>query len=123
MPRPIEVPLPRERSCAAIARRLVERHFSYELDAHAIENLKLVATELVDNAYLHGEGEIQLRLQKLGPCVRVEVIDEGQDAEIRVRPNPTGVGGHGLQLVQRLASAWGAREGTAHVWAELWVAR
>jgi anti-sigma regulatory factor (Ser/Thr protein kinase) len=78
MRRPFEVPLPRERSCSAIARRLVERHFALELDPDVVDDLKLVTTELVDNAYLHGTGEIRLRLQLRGGRVRVEVLHDGE---------------------------------------------
>src|SRR5947209_19187229 len=119
MRRPFEVPLPRERACAAIARRLVERHFSFELGPGAMEDVKQVATELVENAYLHGKGEIRLRLQRREERVRVEVIDEGHSESIRLRRSRFGIRGEGLQLVDRLASAWGTHEGKAHVWAEL----
>lgn len=117
--RPFEVSLPRDRACAAIARRLVERHFSFELGPGAMADVKQVTTELVENAYRHGEGEIRLRLQRRDERVRVEVIDEGLSAAIRVRRSRFGAGGQGLLLVDRLASAWGTHEGRAHVWADL----
>jgi len=118
MRRPFEVPLPRERGCDAIARRLVERHFSFELGPDAMEDLKHVTTELVENAYLHGEGEIRLRLQLREERVRVEVIDEGHSDSIRFRRSRFGAA-RGLQLVDELASAWGTHEGKSHVWADL----
>src|SRR5579859_5002102 len=54
-----------------------------------------------------------------GEGLRVEVIDQGEGAAVRVRPRRTVEHGHGLKIVDHLASAWGAHEGTTHVWAEL----
>jgi hypothetical protein len=45
--------------------------------------------------------------------LRVELSDEGTNAQLRVRD------GHGLQIVEALASAWGVHAGSAHLWAEL----
>jgi anti-sigma regulatory factor (Ser/Thr protein kinase) len=99
---------------------LVEEHLSSEASAPALDDLKLVVSELVDNAYLHGRGEIQLKLGPGEHGVRIEVIDEGQGAAIRIRErSPDQLGGFGLRLVDGLSCAWGAYEGTTHVWAEL----
>ena len=119
MPSVIESDLPRERSCAALARRLVDEHFADELDVRTLDDLKLVVSELVDNAYIHGVGQIRI---KLTPClgqVRVEVLDEGEGAAIQIRALGATGGGHGLRLVDHLCSEWGAFEGSTHVWAEL----
>jgi anti-sigma regulatory factor (Ser/Thr protein kinase) len=80
----------------------------------------LVSSELVSNAYKHGDGKIELRLRLLGDRLRVEVIDEGRDQVPEVRPEPGDeTGGWGLQIVQRVALQWGVFEGTTHVWADL----
>jgi two-component sensor histidine kinase len=115
----LEIELPRERTCGAIARRAVEHHTAERLPPDALDDLKLVVTELVDNAYLHGEGRIRLKLDRGEASVRVEVIDEGEGAAIEVAQAPRRSGGHGLKIVDNLASSWGAFEGTTHVWAEL----
>lgn len=81
MRRPFEVELPRQRACAAIGRRLVERLFFDQLDGRGMDDLKLVTTELVENACRRGEGEIVLRLQQRDDRIRVEVLDECPEAE------------------------------------------
>jgi anti-sigma regulatory factor (Ser/Thr protein kinase) len=119
MLKPVQVELPRHRSCGATARRLVEEYAGDELKREELDDLKLVATELVSNAYLHGEGRIWLKLNRREQLIRIEVIDQGEGAAVNVRPARTVQHGHGLKIVDRLASAWGAHEGTTHVWAEL----
>jgi serine/threonine-protein kinase RsbW len=81
----------------------------------------LVVSELVTNAFLHGRGNIELRLRVQRPQrLVVEVVDEGRDAALEVREHdPQADGGWGLQIVDELALRWGAFEGTTHVWAEL----
>ena len=116
---PTEVELPADRSCAAIARRHVEQFVGGALADRDLTDLKLVVTELVDNAYLHGEGHIWLKLGAAETGIRVEVIDQGKGAAVNVKRSTTPEHGHGLRIVDRLATAWGAFDGTTHVWAEL----
>jgi anti-sigma regulatory factor (Ser/Thr protein kinase) len=119
MVKPVDVELPRHRSCGATARRLVEQHARHELSEGELDDLKLVVTELVDNAYLHGEGRIRLKLGHRRDRILVEVIDEGEGASVNVIRAASAEGGRGLKIVEQLARAWGAYEGTTHVWAEL----
>jgi anti-sigma regulatory factor (Ser/Thr protein kinase) len=114
----VEFELPRDRSCAAVARRTIEQHTA-DLDTETLGDLKTVASELVDNAYLHGEGQIRLKLDRSPDRIRVEVIDEGRGAAVLVNQQPTCEGGFGLRIVDELSGAWGAYEGTTHVWAEI----
>lgn len=116
----IEVRLPRDRSCAGRARRWLEDHVPPDADPQAVEDLKLVATELVQNALVHGRGDIRLRFEARHPDVlRVEVTDQGRNAAIAIREQGAQAGGWGLLLVDRLSADWGAFEGTTHVWAEV----
>jgi anti-sigma regulatory factor (Ser/Thr protein kinase) len=119
MPYAAQTRLPRKRECARIARRFVEEHTAAELDPDALDALKLVTSELVTNAYMHGQGQIRLRLNRYADRVVVEVIDRGHDAATKISERGPGPGGSGLMIVDRLSSAWGAYEGTTHVWAEL----
>jgi anti-sigma regulatory factor (Ser/Thr protein kinase) len=119
LPTLIESDLPRERSCAAIARRLLDEHFADDLDTRTLDDLKLVVSELVDNAYIHGVGQIRIRITPHPGQVTVEVLDEGEGAAIEIRALGATGGGHGLRLVDHLCSDWGAFEGSTHVWAEL----
>ena len=117
----LDVRLPREPGAAAQARRLVERYFGGQLSDEALDDVRLVATELVDNAYVHGEGQITLRLLQRKDRVRVEVIDQGQGAAIQIHHEEPSGQGHGLRMVDHICTEWGAYEGTTHVWAELLV--
>jgi anti-sigma regulatory factor (Ser/Thr protein kinase) len=119
MPYATQTGLPRVPECARIARRFVEEHMPAELDPDSLYALKLVTSELVTNAYIHGQGQIRLRLNRYADRVHVEVIDQGHDAAVKIREQGPGLGGSGLKIVDRLAYAWGAHEGTTHVWAEL----
>ncbi|HLY49777.1 MAG TPA: ATP-binding protein [Solirubrobacteraceae bacterium] len=123
MTQPLEVELPRERICTALARRLVEQQFGHALDPAMLQDLKLVVSELVDNAYVHGEGRIQVRLEQRAETMLIEVMDEGEGASVKIRKLGVRGGGHGLRLVDHLCSTWGSRAGATHVWAEMAVAR
>jgi anti-sigma regulatory factor (Ser/Thr protein kinase) len=114
----VEVELPRDRTCAGVARRTVEER-TVPLAAEIVDDVKTVVSELVDNAYLHGRGRIWLRLRRSCARLRVEVTDEGEGAVLAINPQPSSEGGYGLQIVASLSRAWGAYEGTTHVWAEL----
>jgi anti-sigma regulatory factor (Ser/Thr protein kinase) len=120
---PLEADLPRERRCGALARRFVEERYGSQLDGRTLEDLKLVVSELVDNAYVHGKGTIQLKLQRLADGVRIDVLDEGIDAKIEFRKLGAHGGGHGLRLVDHLCPAWGSFQGRTHVWAEMPIAQ
>ena len=84
-------------------------------------DLRLVISELVSNAVLHGPGtSIRLAVAIDGETVRGEVADDGDGAvEVRTRANGAGGGGHGLTIVDSLADRWGVYVGSTHVWFEL----
>jgi anti-sigma regulatory factor (Ser/Thr protein kinase) len=112
--------LPRELDCAARARAHVERELSPRAGDDTLVSALLVVSELVTNAYQHGEGMIDLRLRTDGERVRIEVIDEGTRNVPEIREaNEEAEGGWGLQLVETVAERWGVFEGTTHVWADV----
>ena len=116
----LRISLPRDDSCAAVARRLLREYVRDGIDEIAAHDLVLVVTELVTNAYRHGAGAISLRVERFPDRVRVDVYDEGTPGRIALRTRGAGDrGGRGLHLVDQLASGWGAAAGEAHVWAEL----
>ena len=90
-----------------------------------VDDTKLVATELVNNAVIHGTGRITLRAELRDDAVRVEVIDEGtrKAPKIRRQARIGDPGGRGLRIVEALAMRWGTFEGTTHVWADVALAR
>jgi two-component sensor histidine kinase len=114
----VDAELPRQPTCGAVARRIVETHFGARLDSGTLDDLKLVVSELASNAYAHGIGRIRLRLDGDEERVRVAVMDDGQGASIKIR-QVGAPGGSGLRLVDHICARWGAYEGSTHVWAEL----
>jgi two-component sensor histidine kinase len=105
--------------CAARGRRFAESQLDGELDPDTLEKVNLVVSELVTNAYQHGEGAIELRLDVHREKIRIEVVDQGSGAVPEIRENAGEGGGWGLMVIDTLATAWGVFEGTTHVWAEL----
>lgn len=110
-----QVRLPRGPTCARVARRLVDTHLVTP-NAEELADARTVVSELVSNAFVHGDGAIELRVALRRGRARIEVSDEGQDASIRLH---SGDMPHGLHLVDALALVWGTRPGSTHVWAEL----
>src|SRR6476646_9013542 len=99
--------LPRDSSAPGVARRAIAARFA-GLGAAAQADLRLVISELVSNAVLHGRGAITLRLQRDDDVVRGEVIDQGGGFERELRERgPEEVGGRGLQVVETLCTRWG----------------
>ena len=90
------------------------------MDARELADAKLLASELVTNALMHGQGRIEIRAELDENHLLVEVIDEGHGFERIVRKQDFNrVGGRGLHLVDALASRWGIHDGSSHVWFEL----
>lgn len=102
-----------------VARRVLAERLGRALSRDALANAKLVATELATNAYRHGRGRIELRAQLSGARLRIEMVDEGQGRVVQIPGNADAAGGRGLRIVAALADAWGAYEGTTHVWADI----
>jgi anti-sigma regulatory factor (Ser/Thr protein kinase) len=113
--------LPRGPSAPAQARGIVGQLLrGHQLPELLLENAQLVSSELVSNAYLHGTGEIELRLNLFEDRLRIEVVDDGHGQAPAVRERPADeTGGWGLRVVEQLARQWGVFEGTTHVWADL----
>lgn len=108
----------------AEARRAVTRRFA-TLPGPALDDLRLLITELVANAVLHSDlgpyDVIRVRVTADRGRVRAEVIDGEHEAQIAPKPlDPETPGGFGLHLVEELSERWGVRHGQATcVWFEL----
>jgi anti-sigma regulatory factor (Ser/Thr protein kinase) len=112
--------LPRNAASVASGRTAVDRF--KEPVAEKWETLRLLVSELLTNAVVHGEGEtmrLVLRIEH-GVC-RVEVIDGGNGfTPTATLPSPLAPGGRGLFLVDALSDDWGVYNGrSTHVWFEL----
>jgi anti-sigma regulatory factor (Ser/Thr protein kinase) len=116
----LEVELPREREASRVARQLLAERFGTSLTAQELDTVRLLVSELVNNAVLHGQGQITMKAQVDDAQVRVDVIDGGSGFERHVRRTGfDALGGHGLRIVEEESSRWGISEGTTHVWFEL----
>jgi anti-sigma regulatory factor (Ser/Thr protein kinase) len=110
----LQVNLPHSVQAPGIARRSLADWLTPAVDADELDAARLLVSELVTNAVVHGRGEITLR------ATLVEVIDEGRGFELTVRQlDFASIGGRGLAIVDAESSRWGIHEGTTHVWFEL----
>lgn len=115
-----EQELPRAPNAPGEARRALAGWYGTVLENDELYRAKLLASELVTNAILHGQGRIMLRSHIDEDRLLVEVMDEGEGFEHEVRRRDfEDVGGRGLSIVESEASRWGIHEGTTHVWFEL----
>ena len=85
------------------------------------EDLLLVVTELVSNAYDHGQRPVSLRVAVLPVRVRLEVTDTSTDPPVLGRSSISDTRGRGMLLIAALAVDWGYTTNPAGkvVWAEL----
>lgn len=88
----------------------------------ALDDAKVVISELVSNSVRYGQGQtvrISLTLGRDG-TLRGEVVDDGHGFVPPSDPPTHGVpDGLGLPIVDALVDDWGVREGSTHVWFEL----
>ncbi|MET8540818.1 ATP-binding protein [Kitasatospora sp. NPDC004799] len=90
------------------ARRLIRDQLtSWGWTGEPVDDLALIASELVTNAVVHacqGSGEVRLYLQEFDGDCRLEVWDPRGDLTVhRPRPHRLREGGRGLELVRQLA--------------------
>lgn len=118
--REVVASLPRDRHCASAARRFLRDELESRAAEQPLERALLTTSELVTNAWKHGKGTIELRIQTWSDRVRIEVIDEGENAVPKIRERAgDDSGGWGLRIVDDLVLQWGCYEGTTHVWADI----
>jgi anti-sigma regulatory factor (Ser/Thr protein kinase) len=88
----------------------------------ALDDVKLVVSELVSNSVRYGQGNtvrISLALDRDG-ALRGEVVDDG-DGFVSPRSPPAygAPDGLGLPIVDALVDDWGIETGSTHVWFEI----
>jgi anti-sigma regulatory factor (Ser/Thr protein kinase) len=116
--------LPASPASATTARSEVTSRLAARVTSGALEDVRLLLTELITNALRHSnmapEDEIGVTAALNDGTVRIEVHDPGRDGPVEVRDPGARGGGYGLFLVDRLTSDWGVDrlDGTT-VWAEL----
>ncbi|HSJ72610.1 MAG TPA: ATP-binding protein [Acidimicrobiia bacterium] len=80
------------------------------------EDALIVVTELVTNSVVHGPpgGSIEVETSVTGRGVHIEVADDGNCFQ------GMGPDGHGLQIVDSIATRWGVvHDSSCVVWADL----
>ena len=119
--RSFEWVLPHDARSPRVARNLLD-HRCQELDfpGEMRELVRLVATELVTNAFLHTGSALNLRFDIEPDHVRLEVSD---DEPLFRRPSLDrfATNGRGLHIIESLSSNWGVRSspGGKTVWATI----
>jgi anti-sigma regulatory factor (Ser/Thr protein kinase) len=112
--------LPRDRTAPRAARDWLGREFGAALGDGTLATAKLLVSEIVTNAVVHGQGEIVLRARLDRGRLCAEVIDQGQGFSWTVpAPDRERTQGWGLMLVAGEADRWGVDGVTTHVWFEL----
>ena len=106
------VDLPRDRRAACHARSLVDR-FECDLGPDRRGDAIMAVSELVTDAYFHGEGRIRLRLESAGHGLRAE-IESARDGV----PRDTG-GDTRLGIVRSLSDESGVDAAGALTWFEI----
>ena len=79
-----------------------------ELPEDTVYTARLLVTELVSNAVLHGQGQVVLTVAREQSGVRVEVHDDSARLPTVTDGPALAEHGAGLRLVAALASSWGS---------------
>jgi anti-sigma regulatory factor (Ser/Thr protein kinase) len=108
----------------SVARRAIREQFGEIITPDEQDMLRVLVTELVNNAVLHGgaddEHHVVVHLAVAPERLRGEVCDEGPGLDLDALPSCAEVGGNGFILVDCLASRWGvATDAGTCVWFEL----
>lgn len=103
--------LPSDLTAAFHARRHVEAA-CVGMPPDTVDVARLLVTELVSNAVLHGAGRVVLAVARDRQGLRVEVSDESPELPVVADSHHLMEHGAGLRMVAALASSWGteARE-------------
>jgi anti-sigma regulatory factor (Ser/Thr protein kinase) len=111
--------LPRAPVATGDARHVIRRRLGELLAENQLDDVLLVVTELVANALLHGRGEITLQIAFDGRRVSGLVGDDGAGFWAAAREPGSDIGGHGLEIVERLSESWGHADGSSDVTFEI----
>jgi anti-sigma regulatory factor (Ser/Thr protein kinase) len=79
------------------------------LSDQALENVELLASEVIANAVLHTDAPCDVSVTRTDERLRVEVTDTDPSLPSAVEAGPDDESGRGLLLVNALADAWGTR--------------
>ncbi|WP_330340149.1 ATP-binding protein [Streptomyces sp. NBC_00557] len=112
-----------ERNVPLARREVVHkvRTWGVPMDNETADAIRLVASELITNAVVHGEGPVTVALYHRPGRLVIDVLDGNSSAPQLSCPQDDDENGRGLALVDLLASrcAWEPSEGGKRVWAEI----
>ncbi len=94
----------------ARARDFVERFCEHQELPYLVDDIRLVASELVTNAVVHARTRIRVGIEEVPLCVKLTVYDGSADAtwlNLADRVLATDESGRGLWLVDACSAAWG----------------
>jgi anti-sigma regulatory factor (Ser/Thr protein kinase) len=109
------------------ARVAVAQHLHERVAVAALDNARLLVSELIANSLRHSDGpagsQVIVSVELGSDWFRIGVQDSGSGAVITARtPDLETGGGFGLTLVQKLSERWGVERlagGGTQVWAQL----
>ncbi|NAZ80891.1 ATP-binding protein [Kineococcus sp. R8] len=79
-----------------------------ELQEDTVESVLLLASEVVTNAVVHGDGMVHVSLERLGSTtLRIEVADDGGGMPLIGAQREDAESGRGMAMVELLSSRWG----------------
>ena len=111
-----------DKASAGHARRFVDEVLSRWHCQAVLDDVQLLVSELVTNAVVHADSDVEVAVRLLPDSVRIEVVDRAPADALRPsRPPQDSESGRGLMLVETLASAWGVEplETGKAVWFEV----
>lgn len=120
----IELDLPASPDAACTARSAVTQRFHANVAEKALDDVRLLVTELITNALRHAGlrpgDRVLFRASLADDRMRVEVHDPGRNGEVTQREPKGRGGGYGLYLLEQIAQRWGVeRNGGTVVWFEM----
>jgi anti-sigma regulatory factor (Ser/Thr protein kinase) len=114
-------------SAALVRHSIADDLAQFAFTQESVEDVVLVASELVGNAVLHGaptDGDLDISWDIERDAVVVRVLDGSPELPRRRASNTRDTSGRGLSIVAALALDWGVRR-TTHgklVWARVPIA-
>ncbi|KZB81730.1 ATP-binding protein [Amycolatopsis regifaucium] len=116
----VSLSLPVDVTAPAVARQAVRATLaSLGFDDLAADDVLLATSELVTNAFEHGEKPDKLEVEYSDDRLTLRVFDSGSGRPKLKEPSPMAARSRGLQLVHALSEDWGHElyPGGKYVWA------
>ncbi|WP_181773431.1 ATP-binding protein [Amycolatopsis pittospori] len=116
----VSLPLPVDVTAPAVARQAVRATLAgLGFDDAGVDDVLLATSELVTNAFEHGERPDRLEVEYSGGRLTLRVFDSGTGRPKLKEPSPAAARSRGLQLVHALSDDWGHEpcSGGKYVWA------